>query len=260
MSTTENEEVAASETPAAASDEAENVETKAVEAEGTGVTDPAGESADGDDDESLDIEVEVSDEGGGEVEVDPIAELEAKLAEAEKGKATNYDRFVRATADLENVRKRTRREVKDARIDERGKIIRDVLPVADNLERALEHAEQSMSEATKSIVEGVQMVLRQFKQSLERHNVKALEAVGKPFDPAVHEAVSQAPSDEYPAGTVIAVLQTGYMIEERLLRPTLAVVSVAMPQGESDEKSESEADESDAGPDSEDEAESEGQE
>lgn len=235
MSTTENEEVPSSETQASeqAAANAEETNANAAQAEGTGVADEASTS-EGEDEESLDIEVEPSEgeEAAGEVEADPLAELAAKLEEAEKAKQENYDRFVRATADLENVRKRSRREVQDGRLDERGKILRDMLPVIDNLERAVEHAQQSTNDATKSIVEGVQMVLRQFQQSLERHNVKALEAVGKPFDPAVHEAVSQAPSADHPPGTVISVLQTGYMMEARLLRPALAVVSVAMPASE----------------------------
>ena len=117
----------------------------------------------------------------------------------------------------------------DARLDERGKILKDMLPVIDNLERAVSHAQSTEAEATKSIVEGVNLVLRQFQQALERHNVKAVEAVGKPFDPAIHEAVSQAPSTEHPPGTVVAALQTGYMMEGRLLRPALVVVSIAAP-------------------------------
>ena len=232
MSTTENEEVASSEAPVDASAEPktgeENVEsgdpTGTVDAEGTGAVEAAP-----DEDESLDIEVEAS-EPAPEVELNPMAILMAQLEESEKAKQENYDRFVRTTADLENLRKRSRREVKDGRLDERGKILRDMLPVVDNLERAMEHALQNENEATKSIVEGVQMVLRQFHQALVRNNVTALEAVGKPFDPAVHEAVSQAPSEDHPPGTVISALQTGYMMEERLLRPALVVVSIAMPE------------------------------
>tara|TARA_R110002096_G_scaffold423452_2_gene630607 strand:- start:11659 stop:12498 length:840 start_codon:yes stop_codon:yes gene_type:complete len=245
MSTSENEEVTSSKTPADASSTSESSETHEAGAEAAGAVD-AVEEADVDD-ESLDIEVEADDEAEVEVEVevevDPIAELEAKLAEAEKGKQENYDKFVRTTADLENVRKRSRKEVKDGRLDERGKVLRDMLPVVDNLERAMEHAAQTENEATKSIIEGVQMVLRQFHQALERNNVKALEAVGTPFDPAVHEAVSQAPSADHPPGTVISALQTGYMMEGRLLRPALVVVSMAMPAApaETEEVAEDEA-------------------
>jgi molecular chaperone GrpE len=186
--------------------------------------------------EDLEIEVEAPEEP--EAEPDPLEELKAKVAELEKGKKTNYDRFLRATADLENYRKRSRRDVKDARLDERGKILRDMLPVIDNLDRAVAHAEQNPIEETKSIIEGVNLVLRQFKQALERHKVTPLDAVGTIFDPTMHEAVSQGMTNEHPPGTVISVLQTGYMMEERLLRPALVVVAVAMPTDESEAKDE----------------------
>lgn len=178
--------------------------------------------------EDLEIEVEAPDKA--EADPDPIAELNEKIAQLEAGKKENYDRLLRSAADLENFRKRSRRDVKDARLDERGKILKDMLPVIDNLDRAVEHAEQSENEATKSIVDGVKLVLRQFLQSLERHNVTPLDAVGKAFDPATHDAVSQAASAEHAPGTVMSVLQKGYMMEERLLRPSLVVVSVAMPE------------------------------
>jgi molecular chaperone GrpE len=180
--------------------------------------------------DELDIEVEPTEEPP--AAVDPVAELEERVVSLEAAKKNNYDRLLRAMADLENFRKRSRRDVKDARLDERGKILRDMLPVIDNLERAVDHAEQSDNEATKSIVEGVNLVLRQFKQALERHQVTPLDAVGKTFDPAVHEAVSQAPSAEHPPGTILSTLQSGYMMDGRLLRPSLVVVSIAAPAEE----------------------------
>ncbi len=225
MSNLENDEVPSTSSSTSSSEPTPAGEVKPVSEE----TRPASEGGEVEDvsedseDESLDIEVEAE-------ELDPLAKLAAKLEECEKEKSENYDRYVRAMADLENVRKRSRRELKDGRVDERGKVLKDMLPVIDNLERAVEHAIQNENDATKSIIEGVQMVLRQFHQALARNNVTALDAVGKPFDPAIHEAVSQAPSAEYPAGTVISVLQTGYMIEQRLLRPSLAVVSIPMPK------------------------------
>lgn len=177
-------------------------------------------------DENLEIEVEGEEESP--EELDPLAVLQAKVESLEVAKRDNYDRFVRVSADLENLRKRSRREIQDGRLDERGKILKDMLPVIDNLERAVAHAQATEAEASKSIIEGVNLVLRQFTQALERNKVRAVEAVGLPFDPAVHEAVSQAPSAEHPPGTVISALQTGYMMEERLLRPALVVVSIAV--------------------------------
>lgn len=175
-----------------------------------------------------DVEIEVEQ---GEAELTPearVAELEAQIAELEAAKKETYDRLLRATADHENFRKRTQRELADARVDEKGRVLREILPVIDNLERALEHAQGGQG-SNASILEGIKLVMRQFEQSLERCGVKVIDAVGKPFDPSLHEAVSQAPSADQPPGTVIEALQRGYQIGERLLRPTLAVVSIAMP-------------------------------
>ncbi len=196
-----------------------------------------GEAADASAGNVIDVEEASSDEGEEELSIEveepeptPLEAALEKITDLEEGKKANYDRFIRATADLENVRKRTRKEVKDARLDERGKVLRDMLPVIDNLERANSHAKESETEATKSILEGITLVIRQFQQALERHLVSRLEAVGMPFDPSVHEAVSQAPSADHPPGTVITALQTGYMMDGRLLRPALVVVSTAMPE------------------------------
>lgn len=187
---------------------------------------PAGDN-NAEDELELEVEVEVE---GKDTQPDPMAALQAKVEELEAAKKSNYERLLRSTADLENFRKRARKDVKDGRLDERSKILRDMLPVIDNLERAMEHAgQQSKDEASKGIVEGVTLVLRQFSQALIKHKVDALDALGTAFDPARHEAVSQAPSEEYAPGTVCSVLQKGYMVEERLLRPALVVVAIAMP-------------------------------
>jgi len=152
---------------------------------------------------------------------DPIAVLEAKLAAAEKDKKDNWDRYLRAAADLENTRKRTKREADDARFDAKSKVLKEILPVVDNLERAIEHA----GAGEKSpIVEGVQLVLRQLVTAFERLDVTPIEALGQPFDPNLHEAISQQESDA-PPGSIVQVLQRGYKSGERLLRPALVVVA-----------------------------------
>jgi len=156
---------------------------------------------------------------------DRVAELEAKLAVAEKEKKDNWDRYLRGAADLENLRKRQKREAEDTKFETKGKILKEMLPVVDNLERAIEHAVQS-SEEKNPIVEGVQLVLRQFTTAFERLEVTAVEAMGQPFDPNLHEAISQQESDAAP-GTVIQVLQRGYKVGDRLLRPVLVVVAKA---------------------------------
>jgi molecular chaperone GrpE len=155
---------------------------------------------------------------------DPVAELEKKLAVVEKEKKDNYDKFLRSMADVENLRKRQKRELEDAKFETKNKVLKEMLPVVDNLERAIEHA--SKGDEKNPIVEGVQLVLRQFTTAFERLDVTTIDAMGQPFDPNLHEAISQQESDQ-PAGTIVQVLQRGYRAGERLLRPTLVVVAKA---------------------------------
>ena len=159
--------------------------------------------------------------------IDRAIELEGKLAAVEKEKKDNYDKYLRAAADIENLRKRQKRELDDARFDAKNKVLKEMLPVVDNLERAIDHAGSSGDDAAmKAIVEGVQLVLRQFQTAFERLDINAIDAMGQPFDPNLHEAISQLESDQ-PPGTVVQVLQRGYKAGERLLRPALVVVAKA---------------------------------
>lgn len=170
-----------------------------------------------------------------EVEPDPIQTLQAALekAEAEKLKAEaekkeNWDKFLRASADLENYRRRTKRDLDDARADAKTRVLKEMLPVVDNLERALQHAEEAVQAAElAAMVDGIRLVLRQFTAAFERVDVTAVEAMGKPFDPNLHEAISQQETDAQPPGTVVSVLQRGYKLGDRLLRPALVVVAKA---------------------------------
>src|SRR5687768_4020815 len=173
----------------------------------------------------LPVEVEVEVDPAAAEPADPVAVLEKKVAELEKEKQATYERLVRTAADLENFRKRSRRELDDARVDERFKVLKEVLPVLDNLERAIEHAEKS-DDPGQGVIQGVQLVLRQFAQALERTDVVGFEATGQPFDPNLHEAISQIETDEAPPGTVVKMLQRGYKAGSgRLLRPALVVVA-----------------------------------
>lgn len=159
-----------------------------------------------------------------------LAKLEAEKAQLAKEKQDNWDRLLRTTADLDNVRKRTRREIDDARTEARSKVLREMLPVIDNLERAVEHAEGGQGNTgVASLIEGVKLVLRQFAQALERSDVMPVDAVGKPFDPNMHEAISQIETTEHAPGSVVQALQKGYTIGNRLLRPALVVVAKAPP-------------------------------
>jgi molecular chaperone GrpE len=173
----------------------------------------------GNGDGGLLIEVETSDSPAA-----TIAALEAKVATLTQEKKDLWDKFVRASADIENLRKRTRRDLDDAKHEARTRVLKEMLPVADNLERAVQHSTGS-SDAT-AVLEGVKLVLRQFTHAFERTEVTGVEAEGKPFDPNQHEAIGQQESDQAP-GTIVSVLQRGYKLGDKLLRPALVVVAKA---------------------------------
>lgn len=154
--------------------------------------------------------------------------LEQELAAARAEAARNRDLYLRSQADLENYRKRTQREKEElVRFANEG-ILREILPVVDNLERALEH---SGGDAESGLIQGVEMTLGQFRKVLEKFGVTAIEAQGAPFDPALHEAIGQVETSELPPNAVAQVLQKGYLLNERLLRPSLVIVSKAPAAG-----------------------------
>jgi molecular chaperone GrpE len=154
-----------------------------------------------------------------------IAALEAELAAAREEARQNYDRWVRERADLENLKKRAAREREEAVRLGNESLIRDLLPVMDNLERALRHAEAGGD--GRPLIEGVALVVRAFREVLERHGVQRIEAGGAVFDPAHHEAVAHVESSEHPPNVVVEEHQPGYRLHDRLLRPALVTVAKA---------------------------------
>jgi molecular chaperone GrpE len=160
-----------------------------------------------------------------------LGKLEAEVARLDAEKKDVWDRLVRTTADFDNFRKRTKRELDDARSEAKTRVLKEMLPVLDNLERAVQHAEERYKDDVEAaaITDGVKLVLRQFGQALERSEVTPVDAAGQPFDPAFHEAISQQETDAQPPGTVVQVYQKGYKIGDRLLRPALVVVAKARP-------------------------------
>ena len=154
-------------------------------------------------------------------------ELLTKEAEAKE----NYDRFLRQVAELENFKRRSAREREDVSRFANETLIKDLLGVVDNLERAVAHA--SGGGNGKPIVEGVEMVLKGLLDVLAKHGATQISAVGQPFDPSKHEAMAHVESDKHPANHVVEELHKGYLLRDRLLRP--ALVSVAKPP-ESQEK------------------------
>jgi len=168
---------------------------------------------------------------------DPIAELNERIAALEKEKKELHDRFLRGAADLENFRRRARKDVDDARTRSREEVLKEILPSIDNLERALVAALEPTA-TVGVLVDGVKLVLRQFISGLERFEIKPFNAAGEAFDPTRHEAVSQIETADQPPGTVVSEMQRGYMIGTRLLRPALVAVAKAPPAPASEEKPE----------------------
>jgi molecular chaperone GrpE len=148
------------------------------------------------------------------------------------------DRMLRVAAEFENWKKRARKEKDDAVASAKESVLRDMLEVADNLERAASAQAKGGDGAVDgaAVMKGVSLVLRLFQQKLERYEVKPFEVTGQPFDPRVHEAVSRVESAEVPSGSVVTELQKGYKVGERLLRPAMVSVSTGpKPQPESSE-------------------------
>ncbi len=144
------------------------------------------------------------------------------------------DRLVRTLAEMENLRKRTGREVADARQYAVASFARDMLTVADNLKRAIAAVPAELREngdkALISLIEGVEVTERGLEQSLAKFGVKAMDAKGTKFNPEFHQAMYEAETADVPAGHVSEVVQAGYVIGERMLRPALVAVAKAMPK------------------------------
>jgi molecular chaperone GrpE len=152
--------------------------------------------------------------------------LEEVLAASREEAARNWDLYLRARADLENYRKRAQREKEDGIRFANESILREILPVLDNLERAVEHARKGNGNA-EGLLQGVEMTLSQFHKALQKFGVTPFSSVGEPFDPSRHEAMGQIESTEHPPNTVAQELQKGCLLNDRLLRPALVMVAKA---------------------------------
>ncbi|MEO6947074.1 MAG: nucleotide exchange factor GrpE [Nitrobacter sp.] len=139
------------------------------------------------------------------------------------------DRMLRTLAEMENLRKRTMREVSDARTYAISGFARDVLDIADNLQRALDalpaEARAAADPGLKALIEGVELTERSLHNALEKHGVRKFDPAGEKFDPNVHQAMYEVPDSSVPVGTIAQVIQAGYMIGERVLRPALVGVA-----------------------------------
>lgn len=153
--------------------------------------------------------------------------LEAKLESAENKAQENYDRLLRLSAEFDNYKKRTSREMRDMVKYANEKFVVELLSVVDNLERAIDSA--SSDNADDPLLQGVQLTLSEVLKMLERQNVKAVEAIGSLFDPNFHQAMMQEEVDDQPTNTVIREMQKGYTMHDRLIRPAMVVVSKSKP-------------------------------
>ncbi|HVN91241.1 MAG TPA: nucleotide exchange factor GrpE [Candidatus Binataceae bacterium] len=161
---------------------------------------------------------EATNDGGSEAE-----KLMTQLVEKDKEIAELKDRYLRTLADFDNTRKRLRQQSEETIRLQRENLLRSVLPVVDNLERAVAAAKGGGN--GKSIVEGVEMVLQTMIDFLKSEGVTALTAVGQPFDPQRHEAMDQVESEAHPPNTVVSEFHRGYLIGERMLRPARVTVA-----------------------------------
>ncbi|MGB9079833.1 MAG: nucleotide exchange factor GrpE [Desulfuromonadaceae bacterium] len=151
--------------------------------------------------------------------------LEEQLAAKEKEARENWDRFLRERADLENYRKRVGREKEELLNYGNKSLLEEMLPIIDNLERALAHASD---DGMGAVVEGIRMTHAMLLTALKKFNVTPIEAVGAPFDSAFHQAMAQVPTDQYEPNTVVEEFQKGYMLKERLLRPSMVTVATPL--------------------------------
>ncbi len=158
-----------------------------------------------------------------------IEGLKAQLEEKTKAAEENYDLFLRAQAELENYKKRVEREKGNLVKYGNEELIKAILPVIDNLERALNH---SAEENPGGFMEGIRITIDQFHKVLENFGVTPIPAVGEPFDPSKHEAMMQVDSTDHEPNTIVSELQRGYLLNDRLLRPAMVSVARSPREGE----------------------------
>jgi len=162
---------------------------------------------------------------------DPIKNFEAKLESKEQEAKENYERLLRVSAEFENYKKRTSRDLEELRKFANQSLIKEMLSVVDNLELAM-NSTNGHKTIDKGLLQGLDMTHKEILKVFEKFEVRPIDAMGQTFDPTFHEAVMQEETDEFAENTVINELQKGYLIHDRLLRPSMVVV--ARPTGEKD--------------------------
>ncbi|HIJ56246.1 MAG TPA: nucleotide exchange factor GrpE [Deltaproteobacteria bacterium] len=157
-------------------------------------------------------------------ETDPVQALGKEAESAKQEAQENYDKYLRVSAEFDNYKKRSSREMNDFRKYANEALLREMLTVVDNLERAIDSSNDHV-ENNSSVVEGVRMTLSGILDLIEKHQVSPIESVGKPFDPQFHQAFQQEESEDHQSNTVLKEFQKGYLLHDRLLRPAMVVVS-----------------------------------
>ena len=155
----------------------------------------------------------------------PLKELESRLEAKEEEAKETYDRLLRVSADFENYKKRSARETEEFRKYANQSLLKEMLSVVDNLELAI-NSSNDQKKTDKHLIEGLNLTLNEILRVFEKFNVKPIEAHGKTFDPAFHEAVMREETDDFPENSVVSEFQKGYLIHDRLLRPAMVVVAV----------------------------------
>lgn len=174
-------------------------------------------------DEEMNAEVESVENEAADIETDELSEIEALQEEV----AIAKDAALRAQADAINAQRRAEMEVEKARKFALERFAQDLLPVVDNLERALEASSGSDAEGMSAVVEGVELTLKSLVDVLSRNGITPVDPHGEPFDPQVAQAMSMIENPDVEPNTVIAVMQKGYLLNDRLLRPAMVMVSKA---------------------------------
>ena len=229
----ENKVTAAQEVVMPPAEAGEAADPAGTEAQGAGSDNgkpPSGQGPNADDANdasaaaTTDASATTQDEAAVAVEGATESTLEERVTAAEAAASKAHERMLRVAADFENFKKRSRREATENTQQAENRVVLEFLPIVDNLERAIGHGGEGDTPDVSSLMDGVKMVHKQFINALGRYEVTPFDSVGMAFDPELHEALQQAPSDE-PRNTVIIELQKGYRRGQRLVRPAMVVVS-----------------------------------
>ncbi|MEC7227747.1 MAG: nucleotide exchange factor GrpE [Candidatus Latescibacterota bacterium] len=202
-------------------------EGESVNQESTEIGQTEGDTPEVAPEESIEKEGERVEEEG-EEEAEEELSIDEQLATAKQEAAAHYDRYMRSVAELDNFRKRTARMRSEVREDTLRDMLLQMAPVVDNMRRALDQD----TEDVEGLKQGIELIYSQFNAALEGYGLKAVEAMGEPFDPNMHEAMLEVEDAEHEPGTVVQEMEKGYELNGKVVRPARVVVSKAPSEGE----------------------------